>query len=217
MKPGLRSTAQPRRCWLCLLRSTVTPRVYRIHIFGVIQLGQVGPRQPGKTINKSVVEVNQPGLLKSIKFRSAPQSSQMLEGRSRGLHLYFPLKLHLLKCSWAAETKGNLSNKGLSQKSSTDRLHGSSLHESASAVRHSAVSASAPAAIISPWMSLKRPSFEVHCSPFISPQAIWGVWFWRVRRVGSCWMFGCIQSKYKGTGDITLQIPWNRWTLVNCF
>lgn len=59
MKPSLRSTAQPRRCWLCLLRSTVTPRVYRIHIFGIIQLGQVGPRQRGKTINKPIVKVNQ--------------------------------------------------------------------------------------------------------------------------------------------------------------
>ena len=199
MKPSLRSTAQPRRCWLCLLRSTVTPRVYRIHIFGIIQLGQVGPRQRGKTINKPIVKVNQPGLLKSIKFRSAPQSSfQILEGLakrgSRGL----------LKCSWAAQTKGNLSNKGLSQKSSTDGLDESS-HESASAVRHSAVSASAPAAIISPWMSLTEATqfrgsfFALHLP---------------TDRFGTLILEG---RELLGTGDITLQIPWNRWTLVNCF
>ena len=79
-----------------------------------------------------------------------------------------PLKLHLLKCSWAAQTKGNLSNKGLSQKRSTDTLHRSSLHfSSASAVRHSAVSASAPAAIISPWMSLPE-WFQQNTYPFVT-------------------------------------------------
>lgn len=205
MKPSLRSTAQPRRCWLCLLRSTVTPRVYRIHIFGIIQLGQVGPRQTRQNYQQTNCE-SQPilsrmlsGLLKSIKFRSAPQSSfQMLEGLakrgSRGL----------LKCSWAAQTKGNLSNKGLSQKSSTDGLDESS-HESASAVRHSAVSASAPAAIISPWMSLTEATqfrgsfFALHLP---------------TDRFGTLILEG---RELLGTGDITLQIPWNRWTLVNCF